>query len=146
MTDATEKRRQRAGARRTGYALGLLINGAVLYAVNVWPGWQAVPYLTDEAGQLLGLVNLSLIAGMFTNAIYLIVDYPRLKALGDLVTLGIGIAVLVSVWQVFPFAFPIGFDWNLIARIVLVLSLIGSVIGILVQLVILITGRPGSQR
>jgi len=146
MSEATERRRARAGARRGGYALAILINGAVLYAVNVWPGWQALPFLTDDTGQILGLVNLSLVVGMFTNAVYLIVDHPRVKALGDLLTLCIGLAILVSVWQVFPFAFPIGFDWNLIARILIVLSMIGSIIGIIVQLVILVTGRPSWRR
>lgn len=141
MTEATERRRQLAGARRTGYALALVINGVVLYLVNIWPGWQALQFLTDDTAEVLGLVNLSLIVGMFANAIYLIVDSPRVKAVGDALMLAIGLAVLVAVWEVFPFAFPIGFDWNLVVRILIVVSMIGSIIGIIVQLVILVTGR-----
>lgn len=146
MTEATHRRRQRASARRTGYIVALVINGAVLYAVNVWPGWQALPFLTDETAQVLGLVNLSLIVGMFTNAVYVIVDSPRVKALGDLLVLGIGLAILVVVWQVFPFAFPAGFDWTLVVRILIVLSMVGSIIAIIVQLMILVTGKSGARR
>ncbi|KFF60885.1 hypothetical protein JF66_01990 [Cryobacterium sp. MLB-32] len=146
MTEATEKRRDRAAARRGGYGGAIVINGALLYAVNVWPGWQVLPFLTDDLQQLLPLVNLSLIVGMFTNAVYLIVDLPRVKAVGDLVTFGIGMAILVSLWRVFPFAFPIGFDSNFVVRILIVLSMVGCGIGIIVQLMILVTGRAVPRR
>ncbi|TFD27602.1 hypothetical protein [Cryobacterium cryoconiti] len=49
-----------------------------------------MPFLTEETQEVLDLVNLSLIAGMIANGVYVFVDGPAVKALGDLFTLGIG--------------------------------------------------------
>src|SRR5436190_9702285 len=43
--------------RRAGYVVGAVVNGMLLLAVNVWPGWQVVPFLTAQTSQVLGLVN-----------------------------------------------------------------------------------------
>jgi hypothetical protein len=133
-----------SASRRAGYAIGALVNAILLYLINIWPGWRIVPFLTDSMSQVIGLVNLSLIVGIVVNVLTLIVDRVRVKAVGDLVTLGIGIAVLVRFWQVFPFNFPPGpIDWELVARVVLVVSIIGSVIAVIVQCVVLIRGSRG---
>ncbi|HSP53414.1 MAG TPA: hypothetical protein VLO00_11015, partial [Cryobacterium sp.] len=144
-TDAAPRRPSRDG-RRLGYAIALGINALLLSAVNVWPGWQAVPFLTAETREVVDLVNLSLIAGMITNGVYIFIDRPAVKALGDLITLGIGLAVLLALWQVFPFDFDdSAFDWTLLIRIVLGLAMFGTAIGIVVQVIVLFRSllRPG---
>ncbi|HZK59957.1 MAG TPA: hypothetical protein VFC59_08875 [Cryobacterium sp.] len=131
-------------ARRVGYLIAALINGALLYFANVWPGWQVLPFLADNARQVLDIVNVSLIAGIVVNVVYLFLDLSWLKALGDLVTLGIGLAVLARLWQVFPFDFQgSSFDWALLVRILLVVAGVGSAIGIIVQVVMLIRSLLG---
>lgn len=143
-TDAVPRRPATPG-RRLGYAIALVINALLLYAVNVWPGWQVVPFLTDETRDVLDLVNLSLIVGMITNGVYVFVDGPVVRALGDLITLGIGLAVLLALWQVFPFDFDdSGFDWTLLVRIVLGVALFGTAIGIVVQVVVLVRSLLGT--
>ena len=146
MTDIapTSKTGSGSGSRRLGYLLAILINGVMLYVVNVWPGWQSVPILTEDTQLLLGLVNLALIAGIIVNVVNLILDLAPVRALGDLVILGIGLVVLVGIWQVFPFNFEgASFDWTLLVRIVLALAIAGSVIGILVQIVVLVRSILG---
>jgi hypothetical protein len=144
-TDAAPRRPTRAG-RRLGYAIALVLNALLLYVVNVWPGWQTVPFLTAEAREVVDLVNLSLIVGMIANGVYIFVDRPAVKALGDLITLGIGLAVLLVLWQVFPFAFDdSAFDWTLLIRIVLGLALLGTSVGIVVQVVVLVRSLLGAN-
>jgi hypothetical protein len=124
--------------RRVGYAMGALVNALLLYLINVWPGWDILPFLTDDMLQVLGLVNLSLVAGVLANILYVFVDRVWVKALGDLVTLGIGIAVMVRFWQVFPFDFPEGpINWALIVRVVLAISIAGAAVAVIVQFVLL---------
>jgi ABC-type thiamin/hydroxymethylpyrimidine transport system permease subunit len=138
MAVTAPARRPSVGARRTGYAIAAAINPALAYAINVRPGWQTVSFLTEDTRQLLGLVNLSLAAGLAANLVYLAHNPPWVKALGDLVTTGIGLAVLVRVWQVFPFDFgSYSFDWALLVRVLLVIAGAGAAIGLLVQLVLL---------
>ena len=142
-TDAAPRRPPSTG-RRLGYAIALVINALLLYAVNVWPGWQVVPFLTAETRAVVGLVNLSLIVGMIVNGVYIVVDRPAVRALGDLITLGVGLAVLVALWRVFPFDFDdAAFDWTLLIRIVLGLALFGTAVGIVVQVVVLVRSLLG---
>ncbi|UBU11526.1 hypothetical protein [Nonomuraea gerenzanensis] len=47
--------RRPAAARRTGYTIAAVIDGALLYAVNARPGWQIVPFLTPHTPRVLVL-------------------------------------------------------------------------------------------
>jgi hypothetical protein len=66
-TDGT--RRQSAGARRAGYLLAIGFSTVLLIILNGRPGWQAIPFLTSDTGQVLWLVNLSLAAGIAANVV-----------------------------------------------------------------------------
>lgn len=137
MSVIASKRAPSTAARRAGYVVAVVINGAMLFAVNRWPGWDALPFLTDSTRLVLPLVNASIIVGLVVNLVYLVDDSPWLKALGDLTTTAVGLAAAVRVWQVFPFAFTSTFDWELVVRILLAVAIGGSIIGIVVQLVTL---------
>ncbi len=119
--------------RRTGYVIGALVNLVLLYLVNVWPGWEAVPFLTDATTRVLALVDATMIVGLVVYLGYLVYDSPRAVALGGVLTTGIGLVTMIRFWQVFPFDFG-DTAWPVVARILLVVGLVGSVIGLLVQL------------
>ncbi|MBS9372790.1 hypothetical protein [Rhodococcus sp. B50] len=129
--------------RRTGYLVGIVVNAVLLYLINGRPGWDEVPFLTADTTRVLGWVNASILAGVVTNAVYLVADPPRWKALGDLVVNAIGLYALVRIWQVFPFDFPDdgSVPWDLIARTVLVVAIVGTIIAMIVAVVRLVTGR-----
>jgi hypothetical protein len=135
MTPTARIRRQPVAARRFGYLVGVGVDTALLYLINVRPGWQVLPFLTADTPQVLGWVNAALIAGVVVNLVYLVTDPRWLRAVGELVTAGIGLVGLVRIWQVFPFdlAGP-SFDASWIVRLVLVVAIIGTAIGMLVQL------------
>lgn len=125
--------------RRVGFTIGIVVNSALLYAINVWPGWRSLTFVTGDAEQLLPLLNASLTVGIIANVIYIVVDRKWVKALGDLITVGISLVLLVSIWQVFPFAFnDPAIDWATIVRVVLGVSIFGCAIALVVQLVVLI--------
>ncbi|MGH4025199.1 MAG: hypothetical protein ACRDRV_11535 [Pseudonocardiaceae bacterium] len=119
--------------------IAAVLNAALLYLLNVAPGWQALSFLTKDTPHVLALVNFSLLAGVVVNAMYLACDPPWLKSLGDLVTTGIGLAVLIRLWQIFPFDFSgTSFNWTLLVRVVLVVAAVGAVIGMVTQVVSLL--------
>ena len=130
----TESTRRPAGAtRRAGYIVTAVCDAALLYLINVWPGWQAVSLLTQDTRQVLGLVNLSLAASLAANLVYMAQDAPMVKSLGELVTTGIGLVVLVRIWQVFPVDFTgWSVDWSWLVRLTLGVGIIGSLIGLAV--------------
>jgi hypothetical protein len=136
MTLTAAPKRPAVAARRAGYVVAVLINAVILYAVNVWPGWQALPFLTEDVALVLGLVNASIVVHLVANIVYGVADPRWLKALGDLLTTTVGLAALLQVWQVFPFGFPSSsIDWVLVARVALGVAIGGSAIAIVVALV-----------
>ncbi|WP_200938540.1 hypothetical protein [Cellulomonas sp. Root137] len=133
-------------ARRVGYLIGALVDGAILWLVNISPGWQVVPFLTPELGSVLPLVNLSIAVGLVANLVYVLVDPPWLRAAGDAIVPAVGLLPLIALWRVFPFAFEDqSFDWELVVRILLGLGIVGSLIGIVVALATLLR-RPWRRR
>jgi hypothetical protein len=133
MGSTDRARRPPAGARRAGYGVAIGFGAALLFVLNGWPGWQAVPFLTSSTDQVLWLVNLSLAAGIAANIVYLAYDPPWVKSLGDLATTGIGLVTAIRIWQVFPFAVSSG--WSIAVRTLLVVTIAGSCIALVVQIV-----------
>ena len=139
MSNATVRERSAVGARRLGYTIAVVVNAAMLYAVNAWPGWQAVPFLTADTVTVLPLVNASVVVSLVANAVYVVHDPAWARALGDLATSAVGLLALVRMWQVFPFDFgDATVDWELVTRWVLGIGIAGSAIAIVVALVSLV--------
>ena len=139
MTVAAHPRHSGVAARRFGYTLAALVNAALLYAVNVWPGWEALRFLTPDTTLVLGVVNASMLVNLAANLVYVVRDPDWLRAVGDIVGLSVGVAALLRVREVFPFAFATGtVDWALVVQVLLVLGIVGSGVGIVVAVVRLV--------
>ena len=141
MSTSTLARRPSAGTRRAGYVAAVVVNAVLLWLVNVWPGWQAVPFLTAETPQVLGLVNASFVLAIVLNLLYLLHDPLWLTTLGTLATTAVGVAVLATSLAVFPFDLPGA--WETVARVVLVVGLVGTAIAFVVAAVSLIRQLSG---
>lgn len=147
MASTRNARRPGRAARRFGYAVALLVNLALIGAVNVWPGWESVPFLTPRAAEVIGWVNASLAAGVAVNVIYLAADPPALRALGDLLTAAIGLVPMVLLWRLFPFHFPAAQSWDVVARVLLAVGIFGAGVGMVAALVALVRalGTPAGR-
>jgi len=144
MAVATTRRRPSLGTRRVGYVVSVLVNAILLFLVNVSPGWEILPFLTPDFALVLGLVSLSLAAGIAVNLLFLAADPPWVVSLGNLTTTGVGLAAMIRLWQVFPLDLPAG--WTTVARVLLVVGIVGSVIGLVVNAVTLVRSAVASGR
>src|SRR5690242_12707439 len=89
--------------RRLGYLVAAGVNVAVLWIVNVQPGWSDLGFLTDDAERVVALVNVSAVVALVVNVGYLWFDGSRVRTLGDLFTTTAGLMAAARVLQVFPF-------------------------------------------
>jgi hypothetical protein len=138
MTELRTTSRPSASARRVGYVIAAAVNAVLLWLIHVEPGWDAVPFLTPETPQVLGAIDAALIAGIAVDVVQVAWDPRWLTTVGSLVTTSFGLAAMVRLLQVFPFAFGPGSDWALVVRILLVLGIVGTAIALLVNLVALL--------
>jgi len=119
-------------SRRVGYVVSAVIDVIVLWLVNVSPGWEAIPWLTSGFAGLLWLVNLSLALNLLFNAVYVVNDAAWFRALGDFVLAAISLVVSARLLAVFPFDFSAySFDWATLARVVLWVGVLGSIIAMI---------------
>jgi hypothetical protein len=131
--------RQPPSARQFGYGISALVNLILAWGVNVWPGWDAVPFLTEDTTQVVPVVNLALLIGFGVNVAYIFFDPPWFKALGSVLTVGVSVAVLVRTLQVFPFDFGDSASiWDSLTEGILIFLVVTSALGLVVQLVQLV--------
>ncbi|MGA7205394.1 MAG: hypothetical protein WBX27_12280 [Specibacter sp.] len=123
-----------ATAHKGRYGAAMFGGIMVFWLVNVWPGWQAVPFLDAATSQVLGIFNASLLVSVAVNLANVTADGVWVRATGEIVTSCAGVAVFARLWTVYPFDFgQSGFDWNTVVRIALVLACAGCLISILAQ-------------
>ena len=133
-------------ARRFGYLVAVLVNVLLLVLINVAPGWEALSFLTAEFSQVVGILNLSLVAAALVNLLWMAYDPPWVRSAGQVVLSGIGLAVLLQLLDSFPFDFSgWAFDAAWLARFVLVVAAFGTAIGMLVESVRLVRILVGQQ-
>jgi hypothetical protein len=132
---------------RGGNVGSALVNAAMLWGINIWPGWQVLPFLTSDMTRVLGIINASLTAGIVANLIFVVIRNRGIMALGNLVVLGIGLAAVLRLWEVFPFDFGDSWSgWPVVVRVLLGLGIAGSIIGALVEIVALFRSPGGSRQ
>ena len=121
------------GARRFGYLVAAAINLTVFALIHVSPGWQAVPFLADSTRDVLPWVDLQLLTSVAVNLVWVVADPRWLRALGEVVTSVIGLVAVARILQVFPFEFAEGSRWPGLVTVVLWLAVVGSAIGVLIN-------------
>ncbi|HYF74048.1 MAG TPA: hypothetical protein VD864_14555 [Nocardioides sp.] len=150
---ASHARRPSAAARRSGYVGTVVVDALCLAAVNWWPGWDVVPFLTEETDRVVGWVNASIAVHLALFALYVAWSPRGLRAAGEVVTSAFGVVVTARVWQVYPFETADDWSgWGLVAHVLLALGVAGSAIGVVSGLVHLAQAclhpevRPGPSR
>ena len=136
MTTQSQPLDERRPSRRVGYAVAVILNAVLLFLVNIEPGWQTLPFLTDSFADVLPLVNVSMWASLLANLAY---DPPWFRATCEAVLAAIALAVSMRMLKVFPFDYTAyEYDWAAATRLVLWIAVLVSgaaILGWLVQLV-----------
>jgi len=133
--------------RHFGYAVAILINLAMLIFVQYILDWGWLPFLTDEFAELIPWISLSLIAAIAASLVYQFNDTRTVKSTGQILVNLISLFVTYQVYQVFPFDFSgYSFDWEIVARILLIVGMVGAGIGVLAEAVNLASDESQRER
>ena len=131
-----------AGTARLGYVIAIVVNVVLLVVVQNILGSDLAPFLTADFALVEPWITLSLTASILANVVYLRNVTPQVKAIGQIVINLIRVVVTYRILVVFPFDFTgYDFDWETVARVVLILAMVGSFIGAAAELPKLITPR-----
>ena len=144
MTETSPPKTRSSSGKRAGYAIAAVINGALVYVVHNLLAWDVAPFLTNDFEDVVPIITASLVATVVFNVIYLFYDPGWFKHLSQVGLLGISIAATAKMYRVFPFDFSAyEFDWATLARVAMIIAIVGASIGIVAELVKL--GRGSSR-
>jgi hypothetical protein len=136
----TVSQRRPSTTRRLGYTIAIVVNGAILFVVHNLLAWGVPEWLTDDFGDVLPILTLSLLAAIMVNTVFLFYDEPWFTTACELVTLGLSMAVVVTTYRVFPFDFSAyAWDWDVMVRWVIILTIAAMSIALVVNAVKLVT-------
>lgn len=127
-------------ANRFGHLVGIAVNLVLLFVAHHLLEWGWPAFLTPAFADVLPVVTASFVVGIAFEAIYLVRDRGWIRSLGNAVTAAFGFAVALRTWQVFPFDFS-GYarDWTGTTRLVLVVVMAATLLGLVVESVRLLT-------
>jgi hypothetical protein len=138
--------RPHRGARVVGYLVAVAINAGLIWVITAVPGWRSLPLLSEEFSRVLGIVTLSLMIAVAINLLFVAYDPPWVKRLGDAVTTGVTVVVLLQLVTVFPFDFGSRWGaWEAPFRVFLLVGCVGALIGVISNLVLLARDRSAGS-
>jgi hypothetical protein len=122
-----------------GYGIAIGLSLLLIFIVQNLEDWDLLPFLTAEFGDVVPWITFSLLAGALAYLVYILYDSQTLRWAGEIVTNVITIVVTWRVFTVFPFDFTAyEFPWDVLARFVMVVAIVGASIGVVVNAVKLI--------
>jgi len=126
----TQSTKPSAG-RRAGYVAAILVNAIGLFIVQNLPEWD-ISFVTSDFRRVDGVISFSLVVTMVVNTCFILYDDRWFKGLGEAVSNAVSALATVRLLRVFPFDFS-EWDgpWETVARAVLILALIGTVVAII---------------
>jgi hypothetical protein len=116
-----------------------VVSAALIFVFNNLLNWGA-PFVTDSFGVCLWPINLSLAATLIANGAFLVYDPAWFRHLVQLTLNIVAFAALMTIYVIFPLDFA-GANWEPVARLVLVVAMVGTAIGFVVELTKLILRR-----
>jgi hypothetical protein len=126
-------------ARKTGYGAAVVVNLVLLLVINNLLEWDWFRFLTADFGPMLWLINVSLVATVLINLVWLGYDPVWFRSLSQIGLNLISAVVTIRMYQVFPFDFSTyEFNWTPIARFVIILTMVGLALGTITELVKLV--------
>ncbi len=126
-------------ARRAGYIVAIIVNVVLLIVLNNLLAW-GVPFLTYSFNACLWAINLSLVVSIVGNAVLLAYDARWFRHVIQIVLDIFALVAIYVVYVIFPFAFPQAF-WVFIAKLALILAMVGVIVALIVEFVKLVLNR-----
>lgn len=123
----------RAGTR-FGYIVAIAVNVVGLVIVNNILEWGWLPFLTDDFSRVVPWMNVAFSVAVVVNVVYLFWDSRVFRSTTQIGLNIITFAVTYQVLRVFPFDFSAyAFNWGIVARILLILAMVGAAIGVITE-------------
>lgn len=126
--------------KRIDYTVAIIVNVILLYAANNLLAWN-MPYITAKYNECLWAINLSVIANLLANTIFLFHDKKGFKGIAQIILNIIGLNFIYTLYVIYPFDFSSIPDLDQAARIAFITGIMGILLATIIEAVKLIPGK-----
>lgn len=122
------------------YVANIIVNIFLLSIFSQLPKW--IPFINDSFSAMLPLFYISFSLAIIANAIFIIFSPVPFVALIRMVLNMVSFVVSVSLFYIYPFDLSMYPEiWNSMLRVILIISIIGTVIATIVEFFNIIFSR-----
>ena len=132
--------RNRIREQKSEYVTAIIFNLIFLYIVNNLLNWH-IYFVLNTFNEVLWIINLSVIAAIIGNFLLLLYSPERFRHAMKIILNIFAFIAVYFVYIVFPFNFYNSF-YNWAFSILLILAMIGIFIASIVEIYLLVTGKP----
>jgi len=126
--------------RNREYVGTIIVNFILFYIFNNLLNWN-VYFVTSALTEVLWIINLSIVVAIIGNFLMLVYRPEWFRHVTRIVLNIFAFAAVYLVYIIFPFNFSNSFlNWGL--SVLLFLALIGIIIATIVEIYLLVTGKP----
>jgi len=124
------------------YVFDLLVNLVLLWVANNLLDWN-IPFLTASFEAVLAVLNISILANIIGSLLLIVHDGHWFRGFIKLIENSIGFVFILTAYIIFPFDFSIysGFDFEILAKILLILGMVGNGIAVIVEFFRMVFGQ-----
>ena len=126
--------------QKSEYVVAIIFNIIFWYIVNNILNWN-IYFITNAFSEVLWILNLTIIVTIIGNVLLLLYSPDKFRHIMKIILNIFAFIAVYFVYEVFPFNFYNSFyNWGL--AVLLILAMIGIVIATIVEIYLLVSGRP----
>jgi len=135
-----EKLTKNEKSYKSEYIIAIIFNLIFLYIVNNLLNWH-IYFINNAFNEVLWFIKFLIVSSIIGNALLLLYNPVRFRHVVKIIINIISFIAVYIVWKVFPFNFYNSFyNWGF--NILLILVMIGIAIATIVEIYLLVTGKP----
>ena len=132
--------RNRKREQKSEYVAAIIFNVIFWYIVNNILNWH-IYFITNAFSEVLWILNLTIIVTIIGNVLLLLYSPDKFRHVMKIILNIFAFIAVYFVYEVFPFNFYNSFyNWGV--TVLLILAMIGIVIATIVEIYLLLSGRP----
>ncbi|MCK9150700.1 hypothetical protein MXE27_01915 [Methanobacterium alcaliphilum] len=122
-------------AKKLEYIVAIIVNIIFLYIVNNLVNWN-ISFISDSFTSVLWIFNISIIANILVNILFLIYFKDWIKAISQIILNILGILVVYFLYTIFPFTVSAWIAYAI--KIAFIIAVIAMIIATFVEAIRLI--------
>ena len=132
--------RNRKREQKSEYFAAIIFNIIFLYIVNNLLNWH-IYFITNAFSDVLWILNLTIIVTIIGNVLLLVYSPDKFRHVMKIILNIFAFIAAYFLYVVFPFNFYNSF-YNWVVTVLLILAMIGIVIATIVEIYLLVSGKP----